>query len=52
MRPKNGSQGMCSILDSWNLDGFTLITLSKTYDDDDSICHKECIGNYGLMSIY
>ena len=44
LRPKIGSQGMCPILDFWNLDGFTLIALSMTYDDDDFIYYKECIG--------
>ena len=44
LRPKNENQGMHSTLDSWNLDDLTLIALFMTYDDDDCICDKECVG--------
>ena len=44
IKANDGSQGMCPILDSWNLDGLSWIALYMTYDDDGFICYKECIG--------
>ena len=35
---------MHSTLDTWDLDDFTLIALFMTYDDDDCICGKGCVG--------
>ena len=43
IKAKVGSQGMCPILDSWNLNGPTLIWLIYDYDDNDTICWKECV---------
>ena len=41
---KSGSQGMCPILDSWNLDRLSWYALSMIYDDDELVCYKEYIG--------